>query len=307
MNDLTAPDVVCAVCGTNDHARELYPGNVRESDLNAQVFSARRSPDRLHGRILRCGQCGLVYASPLPPRELLATLYASSTYTYGDVEDTVAATYARYINRVLREMRAEGHPPRTALDIGCGNGFVLKEMLALGIPDVRGIEPSRDAREKADPAMQPRIVTGMFNASLPGGTYDLITCFQTFDHVPQPRQFLQDVFHALNPNGRALFINHNIASLTARILGERCPMIDIEHTFLHTPRTMRLLFGQTGFTNIRTFAVRNDYRLRYWARLLPMPRRIKRALLPFLEKSRIGAVLLPLYAGNLGVTARRSV
>jgi len=141
MNDLTAPDVVCAVCGTNDHARELYPGNVRESDLNAQVFSARRSPDRLHGRILRCGQCGLVYASPLPPRELLATLYASSTYTYGDVEDTVAATYARYINRVLREMRAEGHPPRTALDIGCGNGFVLKEMLALGIPDVRGIEP----------------------------------------------------------------------------------------------------------------------------------------------------------------------
>ena len=104
-----------------------------------------------------------------------------------------------------------------------------------------------------------------------------------------------------------LFINHNIASFTARILKERCPMIDIEHTFLHTPSTMRALFDEKGFIDISVFGVRNDYPLHYWAHLLPGPQTLKMPIVRFLKHSPLERIVIPLYAGNLGLIARKSL
>ena len=55
----------CAICGTLDNALELYAANFTTNALNPEVFSARRLPDRLHFRLVRCLSCGLVRSDPV--------------------------------------------------------------------------------------------------------------------------------------------------------------------------------------------------------------------------------------------------
>lgn len=302
---MNSSDTVCILCGNNNAATQLYASTVSSDHMNAAVFSARRLPDRIHETILRCKKCGLVYPTKLIDPSTLSHLYEKSVYTYGDEESFIRRTYQRYLKRVLTILSHQTRP-LSYLDIGCGNGFMLGAAKEIGFDDVWGVEPSLHAIEKADDAYRRQIVQGMFSADLfPDKRFDAISCFQTLDHIPDPVGFVRSCLALLKPGGCVLFINHNIASLTARILGERCPMIDIEHTYLHTPATMRQLFGNEGYGDIEVFSVRNDYPVHYWFHLVPGPRKIKEPILAWLKKSKLGSIVLRLYPGNLGLIARK--
>jgi hypothetical protein len=71
----------CAICGSAENARELYPANFDVQALNPEVFSARRLPDRIHYRLVTCNTCGLVRSDPIADPALLAQLYHDSTFT----------------------------------------------------------------------------------------------------------------------------------------------------------------------------------------------------------------------------------
>lgn len=301
------PPTSCIICGTREHSSILYPANVTDADLNPEVFSARRLPDRIHETVMRCGTCGLVYADTLLDHAKLEALYKKSEYTYDEEEPYIRKVYGRYLRRLLP--RLAGRPrPLSYVDLGCGNGFMLREARDAGFGEVYGVEPSRHAVEKADPSVKDGMLCGMFSPEIMAGRrVDALSCFQVLDHIPDPVRFVHDCFEVLKPGGCALFINHNIASWTARLLGERCPMIDIEHTYLHTPGTMRELFSRAGFAGIEVFSVRNDYPLYYWMHLVPGPRRLKQAVIRFLKTSGIGRMVIPLYPGNLGLIAVKPV
>jgi hypothetical protein len=72
----------CPICETGGSDREVYAMNFRPQDLNGAVFSARRLPDRLHYRMVRCQRCGLLRSDPILSARELARLYASSKFTY---------------------------------------------------------------------------------------------------------------------------------------------------------------------------------------------------------------------------------
>lgn len=295
----------CIICGQASKKRLLYPSNYREEDLNVDVFSARRMPDRLHGNVVRCETCGLIFADPLVDPARLAHLYLVSKYTYSEEESFIQKTYERYVAKAAAQLN-----PATKswsfLDIGCGNGFMLQSAKKLGFESVHGVEPSSHAIEQADPSIRAGIIQGMFSGELVGeNMYDLITCFQTLDHITEPDAFVRECLKALKPGGKVLFINHNIGSIPARLLGERCPMIDIEHTYLHTKKTMQMLFEKEGYTNIQVFGVRNDYPLHYWTYMLPLPKGLKKRAISILNRKPLNTILIPLYAGNLGLIATK--
>jgi hypothetical protein len=59
---MTAVDVhatCCAVCSTEGNSTVLYSANFSPEDFSPAVFSARRLPDRIHYRLVRCNSCGL--------------------------------------------------------------------------------------------------------------------------------------------------------------------------------------------------------------------------------------------------------
>jgi SAM-dependent methyltransferase len=292
----------CAICGTEGNARELYPENFDPQALNPAVFSARRLPDRIHYRLVKCNTCGLVRSDPVAPLEMVAQLYQQSSFTYTDEVANLKRTYGRY----LAELDNCGARKGALLEIGCGNGFFLQQALAQGYRSVRGVEPSQAAVGQAAPEVRNAIVCDLMRPGLFGpGEFDVICLFQVFDHVPDPGALLDACFAALRPGGLVLSLNHNIEAVSARLLGERSPIVDIEHTYLYSPATMARLFTAHGFGVLKTGSVRNRYSLRYLVRLLPLPAGPKRAALGWLQRHAFGGLRLSVPLGNLYLAAQR--
>lgn len=266
----------CPICGPDNATREVYPANFSTEDLNSTVFSARRMPDRIHYRIVRCLKCGLLRSDPVVDGDTLAQLYVKSTLDYSDEIPNLRLTYGNYLSQLLDYVPQ----PASLLEIGCGNGFALEEALQVGFSKVRGVEASREAIATASDVVRPGIVCGMMRPGLfAEGEFDAVCMFQVLDHILEPELIIAESFRLLKPGGVMLCINHNVEALSARILGELSPIIDIEHTCLYSLDTMRRLFEVQGFRIVKNGVVWNKVSVAHLIHLFPLPRGFKVALL----------------------------
>ena len=292
----------CAICGTEENSAELYAANFALENFNPLVFSARRLPDRIHYRMMKCAACGLVRADPRAETSALTELYKQSTFDYSGEVENLKRTYGRY----LAKLDLLGANKNSLLEIGCGNGFFLEQAVLQGYADVRGVEPSTEAVSHADSSIRSHIVCDVMREELfPNNTFDVICLFQVFDHIPDPGALLDVCHNVLKPGGFILFLNHNIEAVSARLLGERSPIIDIEHTYLYSSLTQAKLLEDHGFRVCKTGAVFNTYTLHYLMRLIPFSSSLKRKLLEFVQATWLGKIRLPIPLGNLYLAATK--
>lgn len=292
----------CAICDCEGGAAERWPATFDPDAFSARVFSARRMPDRVHYRMVTCNTCGLVRSDPVAPEELLATLYAKSSFDYGQEVESLQATYGR----ALGWLEARSPRRESLLEIGCGNGFFLQQAHRQGWQEARGVEPSADAVAKAPRELDGAIVQDVMRGGLfAPESFDAVCLFQVLDHIAHPVELLEECAAVLRPGGHILALNHNVAAWSARILGERSPIVDIEHTYLYSPATMRRIFTKAGFTDPQVRSVRNTYSLAYLAQLLPLPAAMKSRLMPQLRGGLAGRMRLTVPLGNLCLIARK--
>ena len=83
-------------------------------------------------------------------------------------------------------------PRRTILvEIGAGTGEFLSHMENAGFQQIIGIEPSLAAIQSAKPAVRPKICPADFDPdSFVASSISMICCFQTLEHVPDPRELI---------------------------------------------------------------------------------------------------------------------
>ena len=292
----------CAICGCEGHATELYPASFDFQSLNPAVFSARRLPDRVHYRMVKCDGCGLVRSDPIADPAVLETLYQQSAFTYGDEVANLKRTYGRY----LAKLDSFGVRKDTLLEIGCGNGFFLEQALAHGYRAVRGVEPSREASASAGALVRSQIVCDVMRPGLfAPDQFDVICLFQVFDHIADPGALLDECHRVLKPGGVILLFNHNVAALSARLLREHSPIVDIEHTYLYSPKTISRLLERHGFKLRTAGAVWNRVSLYYLARLLPLPKAIKTFTLAGLQRVCLDRLAVWIPLGNLWAVAAK--
>ena len=67
----------CAICRTEGNSELVYAASLDADAFTPAIFSARRSPDRIHYRIVRCLTCGLIRSDPVASDELLTDLFGS--------------------------------------------------------------------------------------------------------------------------------------------------------------------------------------------------------------------------------------
>jgi SAM-dependent methyltransferase len=292
---------LCPICGASALSRLFAEANVRLEDLDRFAFASRKLPEYMHWRLRECRDCDVLYADPAPSPEDLASLYGEADFDSGREAGYASHTYGRILSRIVSAL-----PDRSgAVDIGTGDGAFLRELLAAGFDDVAGVEPSRAPIEAADPSIRQLIRHDSFREDLfAPESLSLITCFQTIEHLSYPLEFCTAARRALKAGGGLFLIGHNRRAFSAKLLGRKSPIYDIEHLQLFSPESLRRLLKNAGFARVRIMTVYNRYPLEYWARLFPLPRSTKQRTLRLFESLRIGRLVIPLPAGNLAAFAQ---
>jgi len=293
-------EITCAICGTNKYAEVLYPANFSESDFNEKIFSARRLPDKIHYRILKCTKCGLIFSNPIAEESKIADLYGKSKLTYRAEIKYLKKTYGFYLKSLENLVSGK----QRLLEIGCGNGFFLEEAKRLDYKEVYGIEPGREMVNSARGDIRQNIVVDIFrNGLFKENFFDLVCIFQTIDHVPQPLELLKDVHRILKKRGLVFIISHDTASISAKILGEKSPIFDLEHIYLFNKKNIGAVLTKAGFTVEKIFNIANTYPLKYWLFMMPLPQSFRNVIKR--NKGGWGERELTFSAGNFAVVARK--
>jgi SAM-dependent methyltransferase len=292
----------CPVCGSTDDSRVFTEKTLDDSTWKELSFSSRKLPEYLVHRMIECPDCDVVYASPAPHEEVLEQAYRAAPFVSADESAFAAETYRRLLRPLLKQLSDRSN----ALDVGASDGTFLAALLDEGFRDVVGIEPAAASAEAAPERVRNRIRVEPFRrATLAGERFNLITAFQTLEHVSNPIEVVSDAYALLEEGGAILVVVHNRRALLSRLMGPRSPILDVEHVQLFSPRSIRELLRRAGFEDIRVAGVTNRYPVRYWLKIAPLPTGLKRSLLKTLEHSRIGSVPISFRPGNLVASAWR--
>ncbi len=157
------------------------------------------------------------------------------------------------------------------LDVGCGRGYALQDLRALGYTALTGLET--DAGQAAFAKTQGLEIahvasTENFLSDKPGA-FAAILLMDVLEHVPRAAQpeFLHAIARSLRPGGRLICTVPNAACS----IGGYWLHNDYTHTGAFTADSLSFLLGQTGFTHVRCAGVEFFPRPRFlfW---LPTPR-----------------------------------
>ncbi|MFL6707000.1 MAG: bifunctional 2-polyprenyl-6-hydroxyphenol methylase/3-demethylubiquinol 3-O-methyltransferase UbiG [Massilia sp.] len=116
---------------------------------------------------------------------------------------------------------------RKVIDIGCGGGILAESMARKGA-DVTGIDLSEKALKVADlhsleagVAMRYELISAEDMAAREAGQYDVVTCMEMLEHVPDPASIVRAAAALCKPGGHLFFstLNRNPKSYLFAVIG----------------------------------------------------------------------------------------
>lgn len=125
------------------------------------------------------------------------------------------------------ESRAQGLSGKKVLDVGCGGG-ILSESMARNGAIVTGIDMSAEPLNVArlhlyESALQIdyQQITAEALAESAAGSFDIVTCMEMLEHVPNPASVIQACQRLVKPNGHVFFstLNRNLKAYLLAVVG----------------------------------------------------------------------------------------
>jgi SAM-dependent methyltransferase len=231
----------CPVCNGASFA-ERYPATFDGDWRDAVPYFLTGRTKAVHGRVVRCRDCGFTFTSPQFTAMEYARIYAA---VYAGAEDR-RPSQARFdaLARLVRGRETRGR----FLDFGCGDGAFLGVMPGY---DGVGFETAPDVPEGV--VRRDRFVTGDILADtlpavgLAAASFDFIVAWDVLEHLAAPAQQMQRLHSLLKPGGRLYLTLPNSASWAARLSGEKWNMLLLEHLWYFDPRTLTRFLDRCGF------------------------------------------------------------
>ena len=133
------------------------------------------------------------------------------------------------------------------LDVGCGNGGLLRRMQRYGFRHLTGVDPY--ARAEAD---EPGFCIRRVELNAVEGSYDLIMLHHVLEHLVDPRRSLEEARARLRPHGRILVRIPVAGSYTHWLYGADWFNLDPpRHLLVPSRRGMETLAQRSGLHTVR--------------------------------------------------------
>jgi len=212
----------CPVCGRNEAEPYLHKDELR---------------------LVRCRQCTMIYANPVPGEFASGEYYDRAGTDYYLSPAKLESDYAPV--RFERELRLfRKHCPGGAvLDVGCSSGAFLFQLNQRfpGCYQVLGTDVSGPPLDYAE-SRGVTVVRGNFlEQDFGGRRFDAVTFWAVLEHLAAPQQFLAKAGSVLKPDGRCFVLVPNMKSLAARSLGARYRYVYPQHLNYFTRATLTRL------------------------------------------------------------------
>jgi len=231
----------CGICNGRDHSLQLK-------------FSDRR--------ILRCRSCGIIFSDLIWDRHRIRQLYETPDFFGGDYwqwngySALDVLDFPAYDSALLAAKVLLGGTGRL-LDVGCGLGGFLARSLAM-----RFVTEGTDVSEYASRIIEQRIGIAIHLGELPSlhladGTYDVVSSWDTLEHVLDPRAMLLEMHRLVRPGGVLILrtINEDtVLTATANALyrigiaSAAARMHEPYHLYYWTRPLLSRLLTECGFT-----------------------------------------------------------
>ncbi len=166
----------------------------------------------------------------------------------------------------------------TCLDIGCGGGLIAEPLARLG-GDVTAIDPAIEnieaARHHADAGgihIDYQAITAE-ELVTKGQSYDLVTCLEVIEHVPDPAAFVETLMSLVKPGGLLVLstLNRTPKSYALAIIGAEyvlgwLPRGTHDWTRFVTPEELKGYCTKVGLKDFRSEGIVYDLLRDRWQR-----------------------------------------
>lgn len=189
--------------------------------------------------VCKCISCGLLFTNPRPRENEIGPYYDfPDYYSHEDkAKNLTQWIYNQVRNynlsqkiKLIEQYAGTGK----LLDYGCGTGQLLFEA-TINFWKVNGIEPNRNAREKAIAKLGEKVFSSIDDLHS-DQTYDVITLFHVLEHVHELRKTTKSILKHLKSNGYLFIAVPNPESYDAKHYGNFWAGWDVpRHLYHFTP------------------------------------------------------------------------
>lgn len=196
--------------------------------------------------IFVCLQCRSLYTSHLPSAEDAEDY--DKYYTASNL--AVPAFIVRRVEEIVEGFSGYRSTNRL-LDIGFGAGTILDVAKKQGW-EVYGQEVSGPAVAQARDKGFDVFHGDIGSAGYPDEHFDVVTCSEIIEHLPNPHQVLSEVARIIRPGGLFWATTPSASGLSFRLLGLRWSVLSPpEHTQLYSRKGMTIMLRNAGFSEVR--------------------------------------------------------
>lgn len=229
-----------------------------------------QAPDRLEKlpgvfRLVKCRECGLIRQNPHLRWSSLKEYYPENYASY----NSLIKDHQNWLHRLdkrygpWKRKRAIEHYQKGGrlLEIGCGTGTFLEEMLYSGNWQMVGVEPNAKVAANAQNNLGVPIFAGRFSeVPLQSESFDVIAMWNVLEHLEHPVQDLRRVYTLLKPGGWLVLSIPNLESLEAKVFGPYWSGWDLpRHLYIFPRKTLRQILVSLGLRVVAERCLSTSY------------------------------------------------
>ena len=202
---------------------------------------------------VRCRGCGLVLQNPQPTQHEINNIYDESYFHY-EFENHNAFFHLMELslNDInFNEITKKYNGSRKVLDIGCATGLLLNKLQNEGW-DSHGVEICEASAQYARDNFNLNIYNkNLFECNFPDNHFEVIHFSHLIEHVPNPKNFLKEVYRILQPNGYIIVTTPNVEGFFVKIFKSKWRSAIFQHLFLFSKKSLKKLLIKTGFSILK--------------------------------------------------------